>query len=280
MLSIRENKHEKRTLDVQLGQPYLYLDHHVISHFSNTSKYVSDGEEIRDLLLRIGGTLVFSWAHLFELFRLDNSAAYYKCRNYLKSYGSNFLMIDSDPLAVIKKEKQWKPGKEHPALHEELLKILPNDWDGESQISISIIMDHFTSNPFFESKKRRYQSQKKQYTKKLISDTKERNLASSELKEEAHHTPNSTPTEDIFDKVIDMCVKKGGKLNPDDAFDLWHLVVPTSYCEYVVIDKEWSEMTTNIDISNGHTLYRMIQLDELKTALKEWQEWKADLYCI
>ena len=280
MLSIRENKHEKRTLDVQLGQPYLYLDHHVISHFSNTSKYVSDGEEIRDLLLRIGGTLVCSWAHLFELFGLDNSAAYYKCRNYLKSYGSNFLMIDSDPLAVIKKEKQWKPGKEHPALHEELLKILPNDWDGESQISISIIMDHFTSNPFFESKKRRYQSQKKQYTKKLISDTKERNLASSELKEEAHHTPNSTPTEDIFDKVIDMCVQKGGKLNPDDAFDLWHLVVPTSYCEYVVIDKECSEITTNIDISNGHTLYRMIQLDELKTALKEWQEWKADLYCI
>ena len=280
MLSIRETKRGKRTLNVQLGQPYLYLDHHVISHFSNTSKYVSDGEEIRDLLLRIGGTLVFSWAHLFELFRLDNNTAYYKCRNYLKSYGSNFLMIDSDPLAVIKKEKQWKPGKEHPALHEELLKILPNDWDGESQINISIIMDHFTSNSFFESKKRRYQSQKKQYKKNLISDTKERNLASSELKEEAHHTPNSTPTEDIFDKVIDMCVQKGRKLNPDDAFDLWHLVVPTSYCEYVVVDKEWPEMTTNIDISNDHTLYRMIQLDELKTALKEWQEWKADLYCI
>ena len=280
MLSIRENKHEKRTLDVQLGQPYLYLDHHVISHFSNTSEYVSDGVEIRDLLLRIGGTLVISWAHIFELFGLDNETVYYKCRNYLKSYGSNFFMIDSDPLTVIKKEKQWKPGKEHPALHEELLKILPNDWDGESQINISIIMDHFTSNPFFESKKRRYQSQKKQYKKNLISDTKERNLASSELKEEAHHTPNSTPTEDIFDKVIDMCVQKGRKLNPDDAFDLWHLVVPTSYCEYVVIDKEWSEMTTNIDILNGHTIYRMIQLDELKTALKEWQEWKADLYCI
>ena len=67
-----------------------------------------------------------------------------------------------------------------------------------------------------------------------------------------------------------MCVQKGEKPNPGDTFDLWHFVVPTLYCEYVVIGNEWSEMTTNIDISNGHKLYRMIQLYELKTALKEW----------
>ena len=57
-------------------------------------------------------------------------------------------------------------GKGHPALHEELLNILPNDWDGESRVSVSIIMDHFTSNPFFESIKKDIRAKKKTIQRK------------------------------------------------------------------------------------------------------------------
>src|SRR5678816_831474 len=104
-------------IDPELSPPLLYLDYSVIADIAGTDR----GAELRNLILRLSGTLCWSWPLTTELISICDGPTYRRIVEYLKSFEHRWVIIDSVPYSVIQREEVFAVGKQNPVLDDEFL---------------------------------------------------------------------------------------------------------------------------------------------------------------
>src|SRR5438552_11961266 len=127
-----------------LTSPTLYLDYGVIADIAGTQI----GERVREKICE-GGTLYLSWAHFIELFSLGLGPTFDKLSTYITSFGAHFIIIDADANAVIKREREWTPQRQNPAIDGDWLALTMAKWAqrDDEEVSLGILLDYMVGEP-------------------------------------------------------------------------------------------------------------------------------------
>src|SRR5262249_17970542 len=126
------------TITPALISPLVYLDYCVIVDLAATAT----GERFRDSICQ-QGTLYLSWAHFIELFSLGIGPTFDRVSAYLRSFGTPCIVIDADRNAVIKREHEWTPERQNPAIDGEWLALIAAKWSiRNEEPSIGALLDY------------------------------------------------------------------------------------------------------------------------------------------
>jgi hypothetical protein len=256
---------------VTITQPMVYLDHCVLAGLAVDS--TGRGRQFREVLERAEGTLFLSWAHIVELFALGAGPTFERVAAYLKTFGGRFAIIDADPHAVIGREKNWKQGRQNPALDEDFMRLLAKNWDGKSEMSLGILLDAIVKETeFFERIKVLHREQKANL-KLLFDQQRERyrvERGAKQLLDNAQYpySPPAFMTEKVCMELMRECVRTNEQFNPSDGLDFYHAVVSISYCTHAVFDKKWARRCGNVGLPEAAaSVFDGTQMDELIAAL-------------
>ena len=257
----------------ELTQPTVYLDYGVIADLACDSV---TGEEFRDCLLKKGGTLYLSWAHLVELFGLGSGPTYNCIRSYLALFGRSFVLIDSDAQAVIRREKEMSPGKQNPVIDEEFLRCLVANWSGMAELDVGFLLDAVGNDPSFFPKLQVMHRGHKDTLKKAFDDARDLYHEDREARRKLdgaryYYVAGTPPTEYLYKQITRECVMTNEQFNASDGLDFEHCVVPLSYCDFVVLDKKWARRCKKITIpSTAAKVFSGLQVDHLVHEIKLW----------
>ncbi len=257
----------------ELTQPTVYLDYWLLA---DLAREPVTGAKFRDSLIKSGGTLYLSWAHLVELFGLGKGPTYDSFCSYLAAFDRSFVLIDSDALSVIRREKTWNPGKQNPVLDEEFLRCLVANWSGTAEINMGCLLDAVSKDPTVFPKLQDMHRKHRAALKKAFDDARELYNKDHEARRRADATkyfyvPNTPPTEYLYKQIVRECVRTSEAFNASDGLDFEHCVVPLSYCDFVVLDKKWARRCNNITIpATAARVFSGRQLDQLLHAINTW----------
>jgi hypothetical protein len=274
MLKVTTNDYAPMIITFELTQPTVYLDYCVIVDLAcNTFM----GAQFRDNLLDKGGTLYLSWAHLVELFGLGAGPRYNVIRNYLASFERNFVLIDSDASAAIRRESEWKPGKQNPAIDEDFCRCLVQSWNGLTDLNVGLLLEIDDNREFFK----KHQEMHRQHKSKLkqIFDA-ERNRyrndrAARHLLDTRQYvyTPGKFLTQYILNQITRECVVSNEQFNPSDGLDFEHCIVSVAYCDFVALDQKWARRCKKIDLPP--TAAKVFSIKETESLLREIKLWRG-----
>jgi hypothetical protein len=252
-------------LTPEVTPPLVYLDTCVIRDLACKK---TTGERFQGCLLDKGGTLYLSWAHLVELFGLGVGPTYRLMQSYLVSFGTSFVLIDSNARAVIDREKNWTPGNQNPAFDEELLRCLAANWR-MSELSMAMLLDTVADQPGLIASLQTRHKKHKQELKAAFDEA--RNKYRTDI-EWCHRLDNVTysytgsnaPTEYVYGQIVRECITTHEHFVPSDSLDFEHCVVPLAYCDYVVLDKKWTRPCRKIHIPpGGAAVFSVVEIDDL-----------------
>jgi hypothetical protein len=271
LIKITTSDYAPLILTPEITRPLVYLDTCVISDLARDQTL---GPQFRDCLLAKCGTLYISWAHLVELFGIASGPTYELISSYLSSFGPNFVLINSDALAILRKEAVFSPGKQNPVIDEELLICLAANWNALSEINVRILLDVVASDPsIVERFKIRHQEHKLEL--KNAFDTArhqyqtDRAIQQQKRNEKYTYQPGTPPTQYIYQQIVRECIITHEQFAPSDGLDFEHCVVPLAYCDYVVLDKKWARRCRSIDIpSSGAAVFSGTQIDRVVSEIK------------
>jgi hypothetical protein len=256
---------------IELRRPAVYLDSGVISDLAGTDK----GEILRKLICA-GGTLYVSWAHIVEVFGIGDGPTFTRIADYLKAFGPHFIIIDSDTNAVAKREKDWKPGLQNPAVDEEFLRQIPRCWDGMTEMSLAILFDAFRKEEgLFEGIKNIHKKDKAN-VKKLFDEQRQRYRDDKAIKQQFDRADYSTlsPYQLAGRVGLELAresIKTNETFNESDALDFSHAVVSAAYCDFSVLDKKWARRCRNVKLPpTSATIFDGTEIDQLLAALEKW----------
>jgi hypothetical protein len=120
MLTFTSTNGHPLEIQIELRRPTVYLDNCVIRDLAGTET----GERIRNHVCTTG-TLYLSWAHVIELFGLGHGPTLERIADYLKSFGRHFIIIEADTNKVAQREQDWVPGRQHPVIDEDFIRLIP-----------------------------------------------------------------------------------------------------------------------------------------------------------
>jgi hypothetical protein len=271
VLKIGTSESSPLILTPELTSPGLYLDYCVIGDLARNPAL---GGRLRDCLLEKEGTLYLSWAHLVELFGLGVGPTYNSIRSYLASFGGNFVLIESDAPKVIDREANWKPGKQNPVLDEDFLRCLASNWDGMSELDMSILLDIARKDKSLFAQYRTRHRRHKDNLKQTFDDARNRYRTDREVRRRINnavysYVPGTPPTEYIYNQMTRECIITHEQFNPSDSLDFEHCVVSLAYCDYVVLDKKWARRCGKIIIPpTAATVFSSIEVEALLSRIE------------
>lgn len=226
-------------VDPEPSSPLVYLDHSVISDHAGESV----GDRLRDAILRVGGTLCWSWALMVELLSVFPGPTFDLIKAYLVSFGTNWMPLDPNSSAVMKREKEQ--GDPYPEIDTDLLKAMVVNWDGLTLLSIGTLLDGLEGNTQLTKKYKNLHSLNKKEVRQVFEKARADYRSDKTVKKNLDnmkyvHTPGTPRTEFIHKELLRQCIVTNETFNPSDVFDFWHSVVSSSYCDIVVLDKKWA----------------------------------------
>jgi len=268
MVSIKRTRDGAVEIQIVLPSPTIYLDYGVIGKLAGTDQGARLRERISD-----NGTLYFSWAHLIELFSLGNGPTFDRIVKYLASFGANFILIDADSEAVMKREREWVIGRQNPAVDETFLGVLAANWHGGStELSIGNLLEFMAQNDeLFTSIKAMHGSFKQKV--KAIVDTQRLRYKTDKLVRKQldgatylYEPPIVTPKVSL--ELGRECVRTNEIFSASDALDFLHAIVSISYCDYVVLDKKWARRGRALNLPRGTAaIFDGTEIDKLLGSL-------------
>src|SRR2546422_178326 len=272
MLTFTTSETHPLEIQVKLRRPALYLDSCVISDLAGTQK----GERLRKLICGTG-TLYISWAHLVEVFRIGQGPTFERISAYLKAFGPHFIIIDSDTNAVARREREWKWGRQNPAIDEEFLRRLPGYWDGKTEMSLGILLDGMgKEDGVFEGIKQLH-SRYKFNLKRLFDEQRRRYGTDKQRKRILNRADYSAMSAHLLATRIQLellreTVRTHETFNESDALDFSHAVIGIAYCDYAVLDKKWARRCRKVDLPRAAaTVYDGTEIDRLLAACENWK---------
>jgi hypothetical protein len=279
VLTLRSTDYSPLQIDIDLQPPGLYLDSCVIADLAKDDQ--ARGVVIRDGLLSAGGTLYLSWGHLLEFFGFGKGPTYDAIRNYLASYGRHFVIIDCHAQAVINREKIWTPGKQNPAIDEDFLEIIGQEWEGRSGPTIAALFDFMMEDPELQKNYKRMHREHKGQIKPIFEGVRQRYKLDRNYKKTLNraqypYTPPGPPTESIYYAVMRECIRTNEVFTESDSLDFEHAVVSLSYCTFVVLDKKWARRIRRLPLPKvAARIFDGTELNKLEQVLQTWNVIRA-----
>lgn len=273
MLHLRSEGSYPLRIDISITSPTLYLDSCVVSRLVSSS---TPGRDLRDRLLTKNGTLFLSWAHFLELSGLGTSPAYQQIKEYLGSFGASFLILDADSGAVIRREREWQPGLQNPAIDEDFMKQVGLSWDGLSPFNVTVLLQAFQEDPAILKRVRGFHKQHKDGLADIFREARRKCRTDPETRQTLGnasymHIPGSPPTEYVRNQLMRECIITNDAFNESDGIDFEHTIVSVACSDIVVLDKKWARRCRAIDLPTGTAeVYDVTELAEVVDRISNW----------
>ena len=232
-------------------RPWIYLDHWALREFSSNQEL---GKKFIDLLVKKEGTLCISWMNIFEVTNHIEGESLNSILNFYERLGNRFSYIQCNPVKVIQNENQYQPGNQNPGLDTELAIFYLKYIYGKEFKLISlrqVIKDLIRKNDIhvgmregLERAKQSLQQEFSKYRQRYLINPKD--LSSKK--------PLKTPrdvTPYIFSETLKQYIKGNSKIEQNDVPDIFHAVVPVSYCDFVLLDSKWATLVKNTHPKKG-----------------------------
>jgi hypothetical protein len=272
MITIRTTDAEPLIIDSRITSPSVYLDYCVIAELAND---FARGARFREILLRRQGTLLFSWAHLLEVFGLGYGPTYNRIKSFLDGLGTSFVLIENDPGTVIQRETESMP-QHHPVLDTDLLRHLGATWDALTPLTLGVLLEGLGEDPALQRKLQEMHARHKVNMKQMVDDARRNYREDKGVRKRLDaaapsHSRNASRTAQIFEMLLRECVRTNEVFSESDSLDFEHAVVSSSYSTYVVLDQKWARRVRKIDLPKGAAIaFDVKQLEEFLAELHDF----------
>ena len=215
------------------SKPTVYLDTWALDCFSANCNI---GNRFVSSLNRKSGTLALSVISFCEVVNRTDTNQISKILNLIDSV--DIVVIDMNSSSVIDREKKGSDGT---WLNSEIL--IP---------CLSDLLEQFKASKIFLRLKRDvdnghsiphdFEEKIFPIVQKARNDVSVLAKAKKRFKDKAEVTKFAFPyTEYLYKKCIDfITINEEMKMSNNEWQDLWHLIVSTAYCNFVLIDKRWT----------------------------------------
>lgn len=228
-------------LEMRDESPSIYLDHWALRQVSEDNKLAT---QFADGLNGSAGTLCLSIWNMVEFTRVKSQVSIQAGESFLEQCFPRLFFIECDPWQVIQSEDQLS--NTHPTFPPhgdiELLRNVPNLEHGEFEpIGIGGILSYGADNS--ELSKR--MDKMGQHFLHLSDNLREQIGSDRELRERVREIPKGPGLQRatrylIRDILRPYLMDNQIIRSPNDASDFYHTVVPTSYCDLVILDRRWA----------------------------------------
>jgi len=274
-------KYEKATGRKEIKQipspPTVYLDNWALNSFTACHTV---GARFSNLLNKLGGTLAISIINLLEAVRRNDQKQVSSIRSFVDSVDGVF--VDCDPNGVIRREKRGRNiGKficeNSPWADLELLEHLLCTHDPRKPVRVSevfvqlqkeirdgtyVIQEDFERDLFPLITKARNDP---------VALLKVRNRFRNRNKKIKTEFPH---TEDLFNQCIDFIVtNETMKMGDKEWRDVFHVIVPVAYFDFVLIDKRWIAFIQSTGLRNPEIarVYNQAKLEQFLNDLEKFE---------
>ena len=269
MIAVRSTE-SSMVVDMALTRPSVYLDYCVIV---DLAREPARGDQVRNLLVNRGGTLCFSWVHLVELYGLGHGPTYDAITAYLSAFGSSFALIEAIPDIVIEGESGWRPGLASPVVDVALTKQLITEWDARRPIDLSVLADLLARAPELPCELQQMHRKRRASFKTVVDDARAQYRADERARKHfdsiAASQSRRNRTAQIYDMVVNECIRTNEVFSDSDSFDLFHAVVSSAWADAVVLDKKWARRLRELSLPPGTaTIFDTTELGDLVSWLE------------
>lgn len=234
--------------------PCVYLDqwaYHLL---------VKESQQLRRFataLTQSGGTLAFSLVNFNEISQISVLAQIQQIENLFEQIWPHVVFIESNPIAVISNEDKILQGIRNSPPHLDddwLLKIFANfPRGGINPLDARGFLLQLRNPGVPQGFQTAFQALRKRMQSAFVR-SKSRYETDQTAKKEVHSrlrgTVHQSPTRYILKQTLYGAIKNN--LNTDNLnniSDLLHMIVPLSYCNIVLLDKQWAERARQVQKS-------------------------------
>lgn len=273
-------KYEKATGRKEIKQipspPTVYLDNWALNSFTACHTV---GARFSNVLNKLGGTLAISMINLLEVVRRSDQKQVSSILSFVDSVDGVF--IDFNPNRVISREKRARNigkfiCKNSPCADLGLLDHILCTHDPFKSVRVSevflqlqkeisdgtyVIQEHFERSLF-----------------PLITKARTGPFALSKAKNRFRNRNKKIKTkfphtEDLLNQCIDyIVINETMKMGDKEWRDVFHVIVPVAYCDFVLIDKRWIAFIKSTGLKNPEIarVYNQAKLEQFLNDLEKF----------
>lgn len=250
--------------------PTVYLDTWALFDFIGNNELA---DRFIQILNDLGGTLMLSMVSIIESMAIDNQEQIQNLYKFIDSIGAAFL--DFNFTRVIKKEKIYK--KNSPAIDLGLLDSFIKIHKPEDPLKVSEIFSAYRQD--LENGKVLEENWEKSLFPIIERARNDINALSNAKKRFRKRKENANTykfpcTEFLWESCIDyIAINENMKMLDKEWRDIFHTIVPASYCDFLLIDKRWLNFikSTGLEYPQIAKVYAQRNLNEF---LKDLENWK------
>ncbi len=228
----------------RLEPPSVYLDHWALRIASRDRDV---GRRLTEAIEARAGTLVLSWANIGEFCNVDRATAE-EAESFIEANLPRLFFSRFNPFDVIEGELSVYAGGPQIPPHADM-QLLAMVMDLQPTGIASVTCRGMLTDVSGERSKSMQQMMEAFVEK--TSAMRERYLNDREFKAFVDRSPRKTPefrgTAIVLREfVAELMRNRQLRLEPNDAMDFAHAVVPVSYCDYVLLDGRWRDQVDRL----------------------------------
>ncbi len=229
----------------RLEPPSVYLDHWALRMASRDTDL---GRRLAQAIERRSGTLVLSWANIGEFCNVDHATAE-EAESFIETNLPRLFFSCFNPFTVIEVERLAYAGQATGPPHADmnLLGMMM------TELRSAGVAPYTCRGMLTEVSGERSESMRQMmetFVEKTLS-LRERYLDDREFRTFVDRSPRGTPefrgTPIVLREFIAGLMRNEQlQLEPNDAMDFAHAVVPVAYCDYVLLDRRWRDQVDRL----------------------------------
>jgi len=243
-LSIKENG--EPYVRMQSPSPTVYLDHWALRRFSDDEELAA---RLTAGLMSRGGTLAISWVNLAEFTKVTVEQQARKAENLIESNFSQVFLLEVNPFLVIERENRLLDGARPTPPHADMDFLKAIVGLDPSSVNLLSARDLFTvvRDP---GSMRRLNNLADTIVER-VEGLRGQLDTDSEFQAAITQLPSGAAIQRgtrfmLRELVRTLLIDSRTKMTRNHAIDLFHAVVPTAYCDLVLLDKHWETQVDRV----------------------------------
>lgn len=270
-IKFKEIKNDCYVYEMFSFKPTVYLDNWALNQFIRMEDV---GNKFITLLNNKNGTLAMSYIGLYEIINRKDKNQILKISQFVDKIDCVFF--DANSKRVIRKEKNGIVNFS-PCLSEKFMETCalysgnPTKPLNVSQVILKM-KNEIDENPFVYNEQ--FEEQLMPLINKIRKDTKAFKLSQKRFKSKIKKRDlEKKYTEEIDQFFIDFIVNQKNITMQDKEWrDMFHIIVPLAYCDFVLLDKRWLAFAkcTGLKYPDIAKTYSQRNIDEFFNNLNEF----------
>ena len=243
MLSLTAIDGDSLELNMEIASPSIYLDQWALVTFS---KDLNLGRKFIEFLKYKRGTICLSWMNLLELGKSSDTQIN-SVKDFLEIALPNVLFIECNPFVVMDREEVLLGGvipNEHLVIDAEMNRELLSRPRHVQSLNLFSI-DNVFSDILDGSLVKRLESLQTTTVKFIRSQKRLVEEDPAHHKKVKNFLSQGRLPYDVRSSFQLICrsifVDRNVSFEPNDACDFFHTIVPSTYCDFILIDSHWKD---------------------------------------